>query len=371
MTCYKFETLLPYPLRLKVGSKFPAAYDGLQMDFVHLERMATPRSTGVRISPHLQMPADKYGLYFRSKVALVLPESSILQLLRREKSDLQRVFPSAEPYVAHAFGSPAVGITGTLISLLNQMLGIYRLAYKEWHVGPVASLDIPSWRASKIDGERETFLTLVEQPSRIMQGSPEDDSSASAFFSECLSIGATAAPLPSLEADIHDRVSHGDLMVALILMGLLVEEGIRDHLVGYLALTEGISSVEAESRLVKVSGIAYGIADFVDPPKKKKTCLIEDLTKWKPYRHKEYDQWNVCVRDLRNEIIHRNRKMITPTEAATAWKACFGLLQVSYETFTQILINAGVDVDNAEIKMFRVRSAVPGTDGLWGAFNHT
>jgi hypothetical protein len=175
-----------------------------------------------------------------------------------------------------------------------------------------------------------------------------------------------------LEADIHDRVSHGDLLVGLVLMGLLVEEGIRDHLTAYIRLQEGISEEEAEARLLRANGLAYGIADMVDPPGgRRKTCLIESIAGWKPYEHGQYEDWNSFVREMRNEIIHRGRNNVNPVDAERAWVASTRFLELSVSQFLKSLVEQGVQVKPEEVQMFRTRSSVAGTPGLIGAFNRT
>jgi hypothetical protein len=367
---FKFETLLPYSLRIQAEKTYRASYEGVGLEFVHLGRVNVPRATGFVIAPHLLVPADKYGLFFRSRIALILPEDSVRLLMSTESDELQRVFPSPEPYVAHLFGSPGVNLTACIVTLLNRILGLYRVVYKEWHVSPLASVDLPSWRISKLEAGRETFLTALELPNQMAQGTPLQDNGEEAFFSESLKAGGTAATLPTLEADIHDRVSHGDLLVALILMGLLVEEGVRNHLTKYIQLREGISEDDAVSQLVKANGITYGLAEMVDPPTRARTCLIEDIAGWRPYEEAEYRRWNTDLRELRNEVIHRGRIQVLPSQAERAWAAAALFLRISFIRFVERLLDQGCQVDPKQVEMFRVRSNVAGTPGLFGAFNH-
>lgn len=369
---YKLETLLPYSIRLPQGKRYRAAYDGLDLEFSHLSRVETPRTSGARMSPHLEFPADKYGLFFRSRVALILPESAIQTLMSGESDALRRVFPHSEEYVAHLFGSPAANLTTSVITVLNRMLSAYRVIYQDWHAAPVASMDLPSWRVLKVQGGVERFLTALELPNQIAQGSPPTDQGREEFFSKSLRAGAAASPLPMLEADIHDRVSHGDLLVGLVLMGLLVEEGIRDHLTAYIRLQEGILEEEAESRLLRANGLAYGIADMVDPPSgRRKTCLIESIAGWKPYEHGQYKDWNSFVREMRNEIIHRGRNNVNPVDAERAWVASTRFLELSFSQFLERLVEQGIQVKPEQVQMFRARSSIAGTPGLIGAFNRT
>lgn len=371
MDGYKFETFLPYPLRVPLNSAFHLAYEGLEAEFTHLDRVQPPRASKAVLSPTHFVPADRYGLFFRSKVSITLSPAATALLLSKESAELQRIFKTTDEYVSQLFGNPGALLSGRLVVILNHVLSLYRVLYEDWHACPLAPVDLPSWRIVKIDSGVERFLTLCDLGHQMLQPLPNAPGQLEEVFANVLVHGGSIAPLQSLEADIHDRISHGDLVVALVLMGLLVEEALRDHLVLYLHLGEHLSYEDAEARLERGEGHSYGVADFVDPPKGRRgPPLMETIAGWRSFEYPEYAAWNLNLREIRNGIIHRGRKHVTAGEAEAAWSSAVALITLSFKKVVEKLLRAGVDVEQQQARNFAgVLSTVAGTQGLFGSHN--
>lgn len=330
---------------------------------------------GQRFPLHTACVADRYGLFFRSKVCVKLSAESVGKVLSQETAEVQRLFPVLEQYISNLFGNPGAVLAQRVTSILNHVLGIYRVVFQEWHAVPVAQIDLVSWRLLKVEAGIARFLMSLDLPHQILfPGESNVNDGSNAQFAKVLASGSSFNTLNTLEADIHDRVSHGDLLVAIVLMGLLVEEGLRDHLLRFLMLRESITRSEANSRLTKRNGHVFGIGDLVDDPSARKNsiCIVEKLAGWRPYEYAEYVDWNANVRFIRNEVIHKGRKEITPADADSAWSACVAFLALSFKCFVGRLFEGGIHVEKAQAMLFYgTLSSTAGTPGLFGSFNHT
>ncbi len=73
---YIVEIPLPFSLRLPLNAEFEFFFSHQRCIFVHLERTHTLTS-GIQLGSGSHIAADKYGLYLKSKVLLVLPSEIV------------------------------------------------------------------------------------------------------------------------------------------------------------------------------------------------------------------------------------------------------------------------------------------------------
>lgn len=353
---YCFEMNLPYSLRLSTKENIEFVFSDHQCCFVHLERISTPNEK-FEFPPTAYVPADKYGLYFKSKILLVLTADVVRKIWANESDEVQKIFPTMDEYVGLLFGNPTSSLKGFVFAAVNYFLEIYRVFSREWHATQVMPKDVPHVVINKQESGALSFLTFVAMGSQVMTVTGQEvlPNEYMQLLRNGLSAGVRIDPLASLEADIHEKATQGDFMTASILMELLAEEAIKDHIVQFLVIRDKLHHDAAKRVLIKSNGKLYGISDLVDKDDKNgKICLVEQLIGWKPYGTVEYDKWDGNVRKLRNEIIHAGKRDIHIEQVKFGWLSCVEFLTLVATNFMQALSNGGVEITVNEAIRFYI-----------------
>lgn len=354
MEYYCFEIPLPYSIRVPTQENIEFLFGGQQCCLVHLERAPIPN--GKFEFPHTSfIPADKYGLYFKSRIVLVLSCDIVKKIWAAESDEIQKIFPDLDSFVGLLFGNPASSLKDFVFATVNHFLGIYRVISQDWHVTELMPKDVPHIVIRKQKDGVTTFLTLCMMGEQIMFVTGHDvlPIDLMKILRAGLSSGGKMNPLAALEADIHEKATQGDLLMASILIGLLVEEAIKEHIIQFLKIKNQWHYDEAKKELIKDNGKYLGIGDLLDKKKNNnERCFIERLIDWKPYESNEYGQWDKNVRDVRNEIIHAGRKDINSKQVELAWVSCIGFLRLLRNKFLHALIQSGIRVSENEALRF-------------------
>jgi len=349
---YIIETLLPFSIRLPLQETIEFTFNQYRCGFVHLERISMLHG-GIQIPDTSYIPADKYGLYFRSKVLLILTDNIIEELRRRESSELQNLF-DLDAYVSHCFGLHGTKAKSFAVGAINYFLSIYRILSQDWHVTPVAPKDLTNIVLSKDEDGKVTFLSRLEFLHQTVFTTGQDilADQKLELLKYSVMTGGSMSPLVTMEADIHDKATQGDFIPATISIGLLAEEAIKEHVVQYYRHKEGLDVDDAQRKLIKPTGHTFGIADLLDRPKGKRTCFIEDIIGWKPYQENAYEKWNKYVRNLRNDVIHSGKKDINFDDINKGWKACYDIVSISSGKFIEAVQSHDITLTDGEKMSF-------------------
>lgn len=368
-----FDVTLPYSLQIPVGECITFTHDGITGLFVHIEKINTSVEKGVTYSPDMHIPADKYGVFFKSKVRIVLNEESVSAIHLIEEIKTQKTFSELSRYVNLCFGLHGTKLKPFVVGAINKILGVYRVISQEWHASPVTAKDLTNYSTFSYCDEKVQFLSVMPDAHRIFSGKSKlfggvqlDILKKAAMFE------GTMAPLQVLEADIHDKATQSEFLTAGVLIALLSEEAIKEHIIQYLSKYDNTLPNVARLKLIKPNGHYLGISELVDKPRKNRECFIEKSIGWKPYQSKEYTLWNNNVRELRNNIIHASEKSIEYIQIIEAWSACTEFLGLSRKMFIEKLISERLKISHLEFMRFYVPlSNNVFTDNLIGSFTET
>jgi hypothetical protein len=368
---YKFETTLPYPLRMKAGEVFQILCMSQTAYFVHVSRDQSTPSVDFNLPDAGYIAADRYGIFYRSRIAVILDDDLIKKMHSLETDEVQRIWSEQKAYVGFMFGSPTSKLTYQIVELINRALASYRIVCEEWHAAPVVPKDLASWIVSRVENKSENFLQTVHLSHQFLHMNAEITDLQIQLLQFAYSKSGKFGPLWILEADIHDRITQGDFYVAIVLIAMISEEAIKSHLIQFLIIRDGLSAESAQSALKKKNGYSLGIADLIDPPKKHEKCFVEEISGWCPHIEESYKAWNKDVRELRNEVIHTGRRNVSSDEIDAAWTACCAFIRVSFSSFLFRLIKDGYQVSESDsTKFYNPISDISGSRGLFGKYNH-
>jgi len=101
-----FDVTLPYSLQVPVGERIIFKHKGLNGSFVHIKKIKALSDQSIEFSPHFHIPADKYGIFNKSRIRVILSEESVSEIHSTEKEKTQKVFDKLNEYVALSFGLP-------------------------------------------------------------------------------------------------------------------------------------------------------------------------------------------------------------------------------------------------------------------------
>lgn len=372
MEYYCFEFLLPYSIRVPTQENIDFLFGEHRCCLVHLKREPTPN--GKFVFPQTAyVPADKYGLYFKSRILLVLTSDIVRKLWSAESDEIQKLFPKLDDYVGLLFSNPTAALKKFVFSAVNHFLSIYRVLSQDWHATKVMPKDVSHIVIKKQKDDATTFLTTLGLGDQIMSMSGNDvlPDEQMHLLRSGLITGGKMNSLAALEADIHEKAAQGDFLSACILIGLLAEEAIKEHIVQYVRIRDQTHPDDAEKTIVKNNGKYLSITDLVDKNSKgKKVCLTEMLIGWKPYETDSYANWDQNVRVLRNEIAHAGNKDVNFEHVKLAWLSCAEFLILSANNFIHALGDCGVEMTTNEAIGFYVpltKEILP--SGLFGYFN--
>jgi len=345
---YCFEISLPYSIRLPTQENFEFVFGKQQCCLVHLERVPTPNGK-FEFPQTAYVPADKYGLYFKSRIVLVLTSDVVRNIWSAESSEVRKLFPKLDDYVGLLFGNPTSSLKSFVFAAVNQFLSIYRVISQDWHATEVMPKDVSHIVIKTQKDGATSFLCLLMLGEQVMTMTGHDVLSKELvhLIKSGLSMGGRMNPLAILEADIHEKATQGDFMTALILMGLLAEEAIKEHIIQFVKIRDQLHHDDAKNILIKNKAKYLGISELVDKngrEREKKDCLVEELIGWKPYDSIEYAEWDAKVRDVRNEIIHAGKKDINLEQVRIGWLACVEFLTLSARNFMQALSKSGAEI---------------------------
>ena len=375
---YVFDMHLPYALRLPLNENIEFTFQEQLCCFVHCERQPNS-SLRAQYPKTTFVPADKYGLYFHSRILIVLSENVVSWLHTQANDEVRKLF-DLDSYVAHCFALSAVNLKEFVVGALNQFLSIYRVIAQDWHVTPIVPKDLVNIRLSKSKDGKVTPLTELHFGNQVVTTSGNDtlEERQLQLLKQGALTGGKIAPLATLEADIHDKVNQGDFLSAIILIGLLVEEAVKDHVIRHIMLLDAVNYDDAISKITRKrkdgTSHFFGINDLVDKGKKENEarCFVEARTGWRPYDESVYTDWDKNVRGYRNEIIHAGRKDISANQVNAAWTATFAFISLSKQKLLEHLCQNGISITQDDVVRFYAlicESAF--SPGLIGDFNRT
>ncbi len=372
-TDYFFDVTLPYSLEVPEGEAIRFRHKGLNGVFVHLEKIKVSSSQGIEFSSHIHIPADKYGVFNKSRIRIILCEEVLSKIHSSEKDKTRKVFDKLNEYVALSFGLPETKLKPFVVGSINKILCAYRVISQEWHSTPVTSKDLFNFTLSKQQEKKTEFLSTMPDAHRVMQGENKLFAEKQmTLLRKAVTFEATMSPLLILEADIHDKATQGEFMTAIMLIALLLEEAIKEHIVQYISLSKKLPLDKAKLKLIKSNGHSFGIGELLDKPKKGKFCFVDKLIYWKPFLDDEYKLWVKNVRELRNNIMHANEKDISHQQIINAWQASVDFIYLSCGKFIKKLYSEEVELVHSDLMKFYLPvSKNVFTQGLIGDFSNS
>lgn len=367
---YFFDVTLPYALQIPIKNEFLFTYRSKKGMFVHIEKIKTLSEQCIEFSSHLHIPADKYGTFFKSRVRIVLNDDVVSEIYSLESEDLKKTFSQLNEYVNFCFGQPKTKLKPYVIGAINNILNMYRVISQEWHATPVTSKDLVYFTIFSFNKGKVKQLSIIPDSHRIMGGTNE-------LFGEpqiellktTIRHEGQMSPFLILEADIHDKATQGEFLTACVLIALLSEEAIKEHIIQFFTKSESLHLGEAKLKLIKENGHHRSIGELVDKPKRGNSCFIHDIIGWKPFLEDEYTLWKTNVRELRNNIIHASEKDISHQQVIEAWKSCVDFIQLSRNKFIKKLQSNEIEITRLDFMKFYVPiSSNIFTSGLIGEF---
>jgi len=142
---------------------------------------------------------------------------------------------------------------------------------QEWHSTPVTSKDLINFTLFSYKEDKYKQLSIIPDAHRIMQAKNElfgEDQMD--ILKKAVTFEGTMSPLLVLEADIHDKATQGEFMTASVLIALLSEEAIKEHIIQYISISRDLHPNQAKLKLIKRNGYNVGISELLDKPKKGK-----------------------------------------------------------------------------------------------------
>jgi len=165
---YLFDVTLPYALQIPTKDGISFAYKSKKGMFVHTEKIKALSEQCIEFSPHLHIPADKYGVFFKSRVRIVLSDEVVSEIYSLEKEDLKRTFSKLNEYVNFCFGLPKTKLKSYVVGAINKIIGMYRVISQEWHATSVTSKDLVCFTVFSFNKGEVKQLSIIPDSHRIM-----------------------------------------------------------------------------------------------------------------------------------------------------------------------------------------------------------
>jgi len=368
---YFFDVTLPYAVQIPTKEGIGFTYKSKSGIFVHTEKIKTLSESCIEFSSHLHIPADKYGVFFKSRVRIVLSDEVVSIIYSSEKEELKKVFCDLNKYVNFCFSLPDTKLKPYVVGAINKILGMYRVISQEWHATPITSKDLTYFTIFSFNKGEVQQLSVSPDSHRIMSGNNElFGTHQMELLKSAITHEGQMSTLLVLEADVHDKATQGEFLTACVLIALLSEEAIKEHIIQFYVKSESLHPDEAKLKLIKPNGHYLGIGELVDKQKKEKKCFIEDIIGWKPFLENEYSLWKTNVRELRNNIIHASTKDISHKQVINAWESCVQIIRLSRNRFVEKLHSDEIEITETDfMKFYSPVSSNIFTSGLIGEFS--
>ncbi len=337
---YIFECFLPFAISIPQKTELELTYQGHSLRFIHAERHPS-KDLNVVVPADTQVTSDRFGLYVRSRVALVFDAETLRKVMTHEEAnafDLDTFFSSR-------FFNPSNSSTHLVVGALNRVLKLIRIVFNDWHASPLTPKDLSNLRFLKQSSKGTVVLGQSYFTHQIVnfKSDSEENQRRLAILKSGLTKDADVEPLAVMESELHDHASRGDFYLSAVMMGTLVELAIKKHLIRFLIYDKNLSLEDAEKLLKNKHGRFRNIGDFLDH-QKNDLCLMEQYVGWQPYHSDEYHAWNDRVRERRNAALHSGPTRISTAEVEAAWTASCDFILLSFRECIAALLAKGVQV---------------------------
>lgn len=221
---YIFECFLPFAISLPPKTELDLTYKGFGLRFVHAERHVS-RDLNFELAPHAQVPGDKFGIFARSRVALVFN----VDALRNTMSDEEAEVFDLDAYFTSLFFNPSHKSTGLVVGAINRVLKLVRVVFGDWHASSITPKDLANLRFLKQADQKTIVLGLSYFSHQLVsfESDASDVQRRLGILSDGFLIDSDLEPLAVMECEIHDHANRGDYYLSVVLMGTFVELAIK------------------------------------------------------------------------------------------------------------------------------------------------